>query len=137
MIFDRWEQISNTTKISELRDEGRAMRDIRVLMTMSFLVTHTAGLASPVEGPGTTTCAQFSSMLRANSGIEDTFFTWAQGYMSALNMNIVTSKLPARELADGVATQKATIRSYCAENSLKSYMDGVIELYKKLPHQKL
>ena len=112
------------------------MRNIRILMTVSLLVTPTAGLANPVEGPGATTCAQFSSMYRANSGIEDSFFIWAQGYMSALNMNVLTSKLPPRELA-GVATQKGTIRSYCADNPLKNYMDGVIELYKKLPHQKL
>jgi hypothetical protein len=113
------------------------MQNTRVLMTMSLLVTHTAGLANPVEGPGATTCAQFSNMYRANSGIEDTFFTWAQGYMSALNMNVLTSKLPPRELAGGVATQKGTIRSYCAGNPLKNYVDGVIELFKKLPHQKL
>ena len=113
------------------------MRIIPVLMAISLLLTHTAGWANTVEGPGATTCAQFSNMYRANSGIEDTFFTWAQGYMSALNMNVLMSKLPPRELAGGVATQKGTIRSYCTDNPLKNYMDGVIELYKKRPHQKL
>ena len=120
------------------RYEGTVrMRIIPVLMAISLLITHTAGLANTVEGPGATTCAQFSNMYRANSGIEDMFFTWAQGYMSALNMNVVASKLPPRELAGGAADQKRALRSYCTENLQKNYIDGVIELYKRLPHQKL
>ena len=113
------------------------MRNMRVLMTMSLLMTHSAGLANPVEGAGAIGCVEFGKMYRANSGVEDAFHAWAQGYMSALNMGVMAAKLPPRELAGGIADQKRALRSYCADNPLKNYMDGVIEFYKKLPIQKL
>jgi hypothetical protein len=61
------------------------------------------------------------------------FFTWAQGYMSAINMSVMAADRSARELAGEAADQKRAFRNYCASNPLKNYMDGVLEIYGKLP----
>lgn len=118
-------------------EKAARMRNIRVIMTMGLLLVHTAGFANPVEGPGAIECAEFNKKYLANSGFEDALYAWAQGYMSALNAGVMAAKLPPRELAGPMAVQKRALRSYCSDNPIKNYMDGVIEFYKKLPLQRL
>jgi hypothetical protein len=111
------------------------MRNSRLaaLVWVFLLFTSNVGLAYPVQGPGATSCAEFAKMYQADPvHIETIFFTWAQGYMSALNMIVLADHRPARELAGNVVDQKRALRNYCADNPLKNYMDGVVEFYGKL-----
>jgi len=41
-------------------------------------------------GPGATTCAQFGKDYQRDPSIETVYFAWAQGFMSGLNMGILT-----------------------------------------------
>ncbi|WP_445215759.1 hypothetical protein ACKWRH_25420 [Bradyrhizobium sp. Pa8] len=106
---------------------------LAVVLCCIVLLMPRAGLAYPVQGPGATSCAEFAKMYQADPSIEMIFFTWAQGYMSAINMSVLASDRLARELAGEAADQKRAFRSYCANNPLKNYMDGVLDLYGKLP----
>jgi hypothetical protein len=61
------------------------------------------------------------------------FYSWAQGYMSGINMSVLASQRPARELSGEMNDQKRALRNYCADNPLRNYMDGVLDFYAKLP----
>jgi hypothetical protein len=105
----------------------------RASLVAILLLTPNATIAYPVQGPGAASCADFAKMYQADPSIEMIFYTWAQGYMSAINMSIMADKRPARELAGEMVDQKRVLRTYCANNPLKNYMDGVLEFFGKLP----
>lgn len=98
-----------------------------------FLLVPRDGFAYTVQGPGATSCAEFAKMYQASPKIEEIFFTWAQGYMSAINMSVLAADRSPRELGGEPADQERAFRDYCANNPLKNYMDGVLEVYGKLP----
>jgi hypothetical protein len=60
------------------------------------------------------------------------FFSWAQGFMSGLNMAAMASQRQTRDLVGIAVDQKRALRTYSAKSPLKNYMDGVIEFYGKL-----
>ncbi|WP_168202931.1 hypothetical protein [Tardiphaga sp. vice352] len=47
-------------------------------------------------------------------------------------MTLLAAKQPARELAGKIDDQKRTLRNFCADNPLRNYMDGVLDLFGKL-----
>jgi hypothetical protein len=106
---------------------------IRTALVVFVLFVPCPGIAYPVQGPGATSCGEFAKMYQADPSIELIFYTWAQGYMSAINIAAVGNQKQPRELAGQSADQKRALRSYCADNPLKKYMDGVLEFYGKLP----
>lgn len=63
--------------------------------------------------------------------MEAVFYAWAQGFWSSMNLASGVAKKPMRELGDE-GNQRA-LRAYCANNPLKDYLDGVLEIYEKLP----
>jgi len=100
-----------------------------------FLIVPSAGLAYPVQGLGATSCGSFAKMYQGDpDNTESMFFMWAQGFMSSWNMSVMAAKKTPRELAGPLVDQKRALRTFCAENPLKNYMDGVLELYGNLPY---
>jgi len=99
-----------------------------------FLFSPRAGFAYPVHGVGTSSCAEFAKMYQGDPEIsERVFFSWAQGFMSGLNLGAKANNKQMRDLAGIVDDQKRALRAYCANNPLKSYMDAVIGYYAQLP----
>jgi hypothetical protein len=83
-------------------------------------------------GPGTVSCADFGQACRDDrKGAENLFFSWAQGFMSGLN-----TELLERGEADlnklSVAEQKELLRSYCEAHPRAAYFAAVFELYNRL-----
>jgi hypothetical protein len=110
---------------------------MKLLLAIAFTVliaTPNAGFAYTVQGAGAVSCAEFARMYQGDPvHVEDAFFSWAQGFMSGINLAAVTTQRPTRDLA-GVATdQRRALRTYCANNPLRTYVDGVTEFYAKLP----
>lgn len=98
--------------------------------TLSF---PTGGQAYPVQGLGATSCAEFAKMYQSDpKNMELMFFTWAQGFLSGINMGLLANKQEARELAGEMRDQNLALRAYCAENPLKTYMDAVLQLWGTL-----
>jgi hypothetical protein len=105
----------------------------RTAFFSAFLLAPGAGLAYPVHGVGSVSCAEFAKMYQGDpDNAELVFFSWAQGFMSGLNMAAMASQKQTRDLAGIAVDQKRALRSYCANNPLKNYMDGVIEFYGRL-----
>lgn len=86
-------------------------------------------------GLGVNSCAGFSAMYeRDPATTEATFFTWAQGFMSAINMVLLGREhQPSTNLAQwDVDKQKRHIRSYCAANPSRAYDEGVFDLFEAM-----
>ena len=88
-------------------------------------------------GAGTLTCAEFGRRYKDASSpdtMETIFFSWAQGYMTALNYLLLQNINRERDLgAVPVETQEAKIRQYCDAHPLADYADAVFELFQQFP----
>jgi hypothetical protein len=68
--------------------------------------------------------------------IEEIYFTWAQGFMSGLNMASAVQNGVDRDLggtAADMSAQKIHIRSFCDSHPLVQYGLAVLDLYNSLP----
>lgn len=86
-------------------------------------------------GLGVNSCARFNAMYQNDPASTATaFFTWAQGFMSAVNL-VLLGKEHQRStnlaLWD-VERQKDHIRSYCAANPSRAYDEGVFDLLEAM-----
>jgi hypothetical protein len=103
------------------------------------------GLASPLQtvvlaqeamalrGIGTSTCAQFAKMYAGDPQYAETvFFSWAQGYWSALNVNLLAQR-QYRELAGSTEMQEGAMRSYCDKHPLTSYWEAASNVFGTFP----
>lgn len=89
-------------------------------------------------GAGAVSCGEFAESFRRSTNSETLFFTWAQGYMSGLNLALKTAGKPIRDLRAREANiQKQTIRSYCNSHPLDVYMSAVNALFITLPERSM
>ncbi len=86
-------------------------------------------------GPGMQSCGEFSRLYATNpTATEDLFYTWAQGFMSALNLSFVSTTRAYRFIdPDGMAGYKLRLRSYCDAHPPSQYVQAVMDLYNSLP----
>lgn len=86
-------------------------------------------------GPGMQSCGEFSRLYATNpTAAEDLFYTWAQGFMSALNLSFMSTTGAYRAIdPNGMAAYKLRLRSYCDANPPSQYMQAVMDLYNSLP----
>ena len=89
--------------------------------------------AMVVVGIGAVGCQQFAEWYRGNPArIEAMAFTWAQGFMSAINWERGTGHLKnLSSLSEDV--QRSKLRSYCDRHPLGNVLDAVWELYNDMP----
>ena len=88
-----------------------------------------------LRGPGAQTCGEFAFDLRVNRNTENTYFDWAEGFISGMNwIDAMTHHTAKNIMALSVEDQKQVIRSYCNEHPLPPYWEAVIDLYNKLPN---
>lgn len=94
--------------------------------------------AEPFEmfGIGIQSCGYFASQYKnAPELIENSFFYWAQGMMTGMNLASRANGGIAKDLsAKSVGDQTAFIRSYCDEHPLAQYWKAVADLYFSFPN---
>ena len=114
---------------------------MKLLSTSAFVVASLA-IASPVlaeeatvvSGVGASSCGKFASSYKENPAKTETlYFSWAQGFMSSINLN---RKMQNGTLVDFGAmpstAQLSWIRGYCQKNPLKTYLRAATELFLAL-----
>lgn len=120
---------------------------MRFVLALVCLVVATSSVTGEEEkryitaGAGGVSCAQFAEYYAKNpTDFERHFFTWAQGFMSGLNVAQYgeaarTGKTRQfRNLASkSVEGQMAYIRTYCDEHPLAGYDQAVSKLFMTLP----
>lgn len=86
------------------------------------------------EGLGAFSCAQFGKDYQKSPEIwESVFFSWAEGYMSALNTALLLRDATATDLRKwSVERQEDFLRSYCDQHPLEDYQDAVQILFSDM-----
>jgi hypothetical protein len=85
------------------------------------------------SGSGTMACAEVTGALQQHPEDENLFFSWAQGFMSGLNTDLLKhgetdlNSLP-------LDAQKQFVRSYCKEHPRAPYFEAVFKLFDKMRH---
>jgi hypothetical protein len=100
-----------------------------------FLGLAVPSYAVPEAGPGATSCLKFALNYTQNPPLEEQYFIWAQGYMSAItmmapggiddNLNLLSPSYPKE-------SQMAFLRSVCVKSPSRNYGYAVRELYRRL-----
>jgi hypothetical protein len=114
---------------------------MKSFLALSFvLATITSDLGAEkgeAYGLGTRTCAQFAQEYGNSKNpemIESFYFTWAQGFMSGLNLIFVANNHAFYDLGNSsMADQKSRLRAYCSQHPLSAFFDAVMGLYKTFP----
>lgn len=88
-------------------------------------------------GLGKESCAKFGELYKLNpTQAEDLFFTWAQGFISGLDLETELQAGVTR-LPDGGSLPlepiKLQIRSFCDAHPLAPYYSSVTKVYMGLP----
>jgi hypothetical protein len=79
-------------------------------------------------GAGAASCAQFM----AHPQFEDLFFSWAQGFMTGLNIRPDT-RTNKNIWEQSSKLQKAEIYEYCRNHLTDSYMMAIFKMFENLP----
>ena len=120
---------------------------MRTMITLATLLTASLAIATQKSESfnavsfGVNTCSRFSQDYKRSAIKELQYFTWAQGFMSGVNIanqsvqqtqgaNIIRY----RDLStQTVRNQAAHIRSYCNAHPVSEYKDAVIDLFGTMP----
>lgn len=87
-------------------------------------------------GDGTELCANYVKLYALDpTHTESVYFSWAEGYMSARNIDtFVADKWAFRDLSVwSVEEQKRFIRQYCDNHPLAEFSKAVKTLYEQFP----
>ena len=109
----------------------------RVLCVFIFLSWANPALGQTVFfGPGANSCSLFKDLHEINPEIHEiAFFAWAQGFMSGMNafaLNTGEQVIDLQPTEFGQAQQRQYIHSFCDENPLRPYLQGVVNLMSEL-----
>jgi hypothetical protein len=86
-------------------------------------------------GHGLATCAQFAEDYKASPQLNETlYFTWAQGFMSGLNVASIREHATFRDVSGAsIDSLKSSFRTYCDQHPLRLYEEAVFTAYQALP----
>jgi hypothetical protein len=104
--------------------------DLLAILIVSMLL-NTKTLAADAEGIGVRTCEFFLRNQLANASQDDLWFSWAQGFMSGVNIARLDDTSGAFE-SMSIEKQKVFIQKFCAANPSKRYFEAVVDLYTNL-----
>jgi hypothetical protein len=112
---------------------------VRVFAALAILLMCSGGVAAadaPMSGRGmgASSCREFAQRYTIEPTVfESSYFSWAQGAMTGLNLGSLKSSGTYRNLNGDVSAQQARIRRFCDQRPLASFFEAVIDLYNSLP----
>jgi hypothetical protein len=88
-----------------------------------------------IVGDGAITCEEFGKLYaKYKTGMEDVFFNWAQGFLSAYNIEMQIHTGSIKDLGGiSLDNQKAYLRGACDEHPAEIYSDAVLQMYETFP----
>jgi hypothetical protein len=83
---------------------------------------------------GSIQCERYLATLRQAPEKETVYYAWAQGFMTALNQDLLAAE-PAHyfDVLDDPAGQRANLRTYCEAHPQAPFGDAVNALFQRLP----
>ena len=86
------------------------------------------------EGAGTYTCGEFGRFYANDPSSEKLFFSWAQGFMTGVNLSISGQTGNHKNLDTKSSDDQMTdIRRYCDAHPLGFYLDAAMDLFHNFP----
>lgn len=104
--------------------KNRYLAAIAVGILLAANTVAAAGNLASIVGAGTASCGEVLS-----SSIEISYFIWAQGHLSAMNLFLTTVEETNLSDHDG---QQIWLKNYCEENPLEKYVQAVWSLWIEL-----
>jgi hypothetical protein len=104
---------------------------VLMLSSLSLPARSIAAEKAGWSGAGTMACGEVAGAIRQHPEDENLFFSWAQGFMSGLNTELLKhgetdlNGIPLDE-------QKQFVRSYCGRKPRAKYFEAVFKLYDKM-----
>jgi hypothetical protein len=106
---------------------------IRTWLMGAMTVISTAAVADDavMRGAGAFSCAQFRAEYKKNPKMADlNWGTWAQGFMSRMNAQLVREHKPGKTLPDVASTYRA-IRQRCDGHPLSAFWVIVFDYFEE------
>jgi hypothetical protein len=112
------------------------MKTLALALTLSLLSVSAQSIAAEKagwSGSGTIACAEVTDAIQQHPEDENLLFSWAQGFMSGLNTDLLEhgetdlNGLP-------LEAQKQFVKSYCKERPRSPYFEAVFKLFDKMRH---
>jgi hypothetical protein len=101
-------------------------------LVIGILLAGSPAAADPAMGAGvgTYSCSEFTRASAGDEARELLYFSWAQGWMTAWDLDQMQDGKPTRDLSQpSVAEQRTFLSKWCASHPTELYMKGVYELY--------
>ena len=110
------------------------MKRIALVLAFLFLAAPSWGAEkSAWQGPGLAPCEEFNNACRKHPEDENLFFSWALGFMSGLNTDLLEhGETDLHGLSE--AAQKESIRDFCKDHPQARYLEAVFKLYNRMRH---
>ena len=90
--------------------------------------------AEGAVGQGSEVCADLTKKVAANRELmTQTYFPWAQGYMSGVNGVLIANGRSYRDLTKDPAGQQKALLDYCTSRPKATFLDAVIATYEARP----
>jgi hypothetical protein len=110
----------------------RFLTSLALLLLMQTAAFAEGGMST--RGVGTSTCGKFGKMYADDpQKVELIFYSWAQGYWSARNENLILTKGQYRDISGEIENQERLLRSYCNQNPLATYREAASSVYNSFP----
>ena len=112
-------------------------KSTRIFVVVFIILRAMDSASAGAYGLGKESCAKFGELYKLNpTQAEDLFFTWAQGFISGLDLETELQAGMTR-LPDGGSLPlepiKLQIRAYCDAHPLAPYYSSVTKVYMSLP----
>jgi len=112
---------------------------MKIKLAFAFLLASAlpAAAAGPlpiVLGHGANTCTDYTEGRLVAKQVENSYFDWAQGFMSAMNVMQAAAKTPTRNvmhLSDD--NMKKALQTYCAGHPADLFVIAVTKTFQALP----
>ena len=107
-------------------------------LILSVWISTSNAMDAFFTGRGAALCSQFTEEIRENKQYEYIYFSWAQGYMSAMNgRNYMTSNksINLEPISMEGPQQLEWLKAYCVLNPEKAVVFGVADLFQELGKQ--
>jgi hypothetical protein len=116
--------------------EGQTMRALFAVGTL-LLVSVVASAQTTqvvVRGAGTSSCADFAKLYKqAPKTAEDLFVSWAFGYWSGINVQLLNEHKPLRNVAGSYESMSLFLRTECDRRPLVPFVTIVNDHFTSAP----
>jgi hypothetical protein len=113
---------------------------MKTKLAIAFLLASVLpAVAAPAPAPlivghGANSCTDFSEGRLMALQVENSYYDWAQGYMSALNTMLSIEKSPTHSLARITDdNQKKALQAYCTAHPADAFMIAVTKVFFNIP----